>query len=68
MKTIAKGINYIIVGRHEQMVRNKFGTEEIQKQYCELEKQVAMLINDGFLKTGEEVVNYLRRKFIKKYF
>lgn len=68
MQTIAKGINYIIAGRHEHMVRNECGTEEIQKQYCELEKQVAMLVNDGFLKTGEEVVNYLRRKFIKKYF
>lgn len=68
MQTIAKGINYIIVGRHEHMVRNECGTEEIQKEYFELEKQVAMLINDGFLKTGEEVVNYLRRKFIKKYF
>lgn len=68
MQTIAKGINYIIVGRHEHMVRNECGTEEIQKEYFELEKQVAMLINDGFLKTGEEVANYLRRKFIKKYF
>lgn len=68
MQTIAKGINYIIVGRHEHMVRNECGTEEIQKEYFELEKQVAMLINDGFLKTGEEVVIYLRKKFIKKYF
>ncbi len=68
MQIIAKGINYIIVGRHEHMVRNECGTEEIQKEYFELEKQVAMLINDGFLKTGEEVANYLRRKFIKKYF
>lgn len=68
MQTIAKGINCIIVGRHEHMVRNECGTEEIQKEYFELEKQVAMLINDGFLKTGEEVANYLRRKFIKKYF
>lgn len=68
MQTIAKGINFIIVGRHEHMVRNECGTEEIQKEYFELEKQVAMLINDGFLKTGEEVVIYLRKKFIKKYF
>lgn len=68
MQTIAKGINFIIVGRHEHMVRNECGTEEIQKEYFELEKQVAMLINDGFLKTGEEVVVYLRKKFIKKYF
>ena len=68
METIAKGINCIIVGKHEQMIRNEYGTEEKQKEYFELEKQIAMLINDGFLKTGNEVVFYLRRKFQEKYF
>lgn len=66
METIAKGLNWIIVGRHEKMIRNEYGTEEKQKEYFELEKQVAMLINDGFLKTGDEVVNYLRKKYVKK--
>lgn len=68
METIAKGINFIIVGKHEHMIRNEYGTEEKQKEYFLLEKQIAMLINDGFLKTGDEVVNYLRKKFTKKYF
>lgn len=68
METIAKGINCVIVGKHEHMIRNEYGTEEKQKEYFELEKQIAMLVNDGFLKSGEEVVNYLRQKFIKKYF
>ena len=68
MEHIAKGINFIIVGKHQQMIRNEYGTEEKQKEYFELEKQVAMLINDGFLKTGDEVVSYLRKKFTKKYF
>lgn len=68
METIAKGLNWIIVGRHGKMVRNEYGTEEKQKEYFLLEKQVAMLINDGFLKTGDEVVNYLRTKFQKKFF
>lgn len=68
METIAKGLNWIIVGRHEKMIRNEYGTEEKQKEYFELERQLAMLINDGFLKTGKEVVEYLRNKFKKKYF
>lgn len=68
METIAKGINFIIVGKHEHLVRNEYGTEEKQKEYFELEKQIAMLIDDGFLKTGDDVVNYLRKKFTKKYF
>ena len=68
MEHIAKGINFIVVGKHEQMIRNEYGTEEKQKAYFELERQVAMLINDGFLKTGDDVVNYLRKKFTEKYF
>ena len=68
MPVIGKGINYIITGRHEHQLRNEYGTEEKQKEYFELEKQVAMLIDDGFLKTPEAVANYLRAKFQKKYF
>lgn len=66
MQTIAKGINYNVVDKHEHMVRNECGTEEIQKKYFELERQIAMLINDGFLKTGDEVIYYLRNKYMKK--
>jgi len=68
MPILGKGINYIVTGKHEQQLGNEYGTEETQKEYFELEKQVAMLINEGFLKTPEEVANYLRRKFQKKYF
>lgn len=68
MPIIGKGINYIITGKHEHQLRNEYGTEETQKEYFLLERQVAMLIDDGFLKTPEEAANYLREKFQKKYF
>ncbi len=68
MPILGKGINFIVTGRHEHQLRNEYGTEEKQKEYFELEKQVAMLINDGFLKTPDDVANYLRRKFQQKYF
>lgn len=68
MPILGKGINYIVAGRHEHQLRNEYGTEEKQKEYFELEKQVAMLVNEGFLRTPEDVANYLRRKFQKKYF
>ena len=67
MPILGKGINYITT-KHDKQLRNEYGTEEKQKEYFELEKQVAMLINEGFLKTPEDVVNYLRRKFQQKYF
>lgn len=68
MPILGKGINYIVAGHHGQQLRNEYGTEEKQKEYFELEKQVAMLVNEGFLRTPEDVVNYLRRKFQNKYF
>ncbi len=68
MPILGKGINYIVAGHHEHQLRNEYGTEEKQKEYFELEKQVAMLVNEGFLRTPEDVANYLRRKFQKKYF
>jgi hypothetical protein len=68
MPILGKGINYIVAGHHEHQLRNEYGTEEKQKEYFELEKQVAMLVNEGFLKTPEDVANYLRRKFQNKYF
>lgn len=68
MPILGKGINYIVTNKHDKQLRNEYGTEEKQKEYFELEKQVAMLINEDFLKTPEDVVNYLRRKFQQKYF
>lgn len=68
MPILGKGINFIVAGHHEHQLRNEYGTEEKQKEYFELEKQVAMLVNEGFLRTPEDVANYLRRKFQKKYF
>lgn len=68
MPVLGKAINYIVTGKHESRLRNDYGTEEKQKEYFELEKQVAMLISERFLKTPEEVVNYLRKKFMSKYF
>lgn len=68
MPILGKGINYIVAGHHGHQLRNEYGTEEKQKEYFELEKQVAMLVNEGFLKTPEDVANYLRRKFQNKYF
>ena len=68
MPILAKGINFVITGKHEHQLRNEYGTEEKQREYFELERQLAMLVNDGFLRTPEDVANYLRRKFQQKYF
>lgn len=67
MSIIDRGINAVITGRYEHQFYNEYDTEEKQKEYFELKKQVAVLINDGFLKSKEQVILYLRKKYNEKY-
>lgn len=67
MSNISKGINYIVFGEHYTAVRNDKGTEDYQRELFEMERKVSELIRDGFLKTYEETMDYLRRKWREKY-
>lgn len=67
MSHVSKGINYIVFGEHYPLVRNDKGTEGMQRDLFELEHKVAGLINDGFLKNYDDVINYLRKKWREKY-
>ena len=63
MSEVSKGINYVVFGEHRNMIRNDKGTEQDQRKLYEMERKVASLINDGFLKDHGQVMNYLRKKF-----
>lgn len=63
MSEVSKGINYVVFGEHSNMIRNDKGTEQDQRKLYEMERKVASLINDGFLKDHGQVMNYLRKKF-----
>ena len=67
MKHIAKGLNYIIFDAHQHNMRNQYGEESKMHELFEMERLVAMLINDGFLKSKEQVILYLRKKYTEKY-
>lgn len=67
MPQIAKAINWVVFNNHQKEIRNDYGEEQKQKELFEMERQVAMLINDGFLKSREQVVQYLRKKYTEKY-
>ena len=67
MQNIAKGLNYIIFGTHKQELRNEHGEEKKMKELFEFERQVAMLINDGFLKSYEHTMKYLRAKYCERH-
>ncbi len=67
MCKVAKAINYVVFGKHEHEMRNKQGEEEKQYELFNMERQVAMLINDGFLHSYDHVIEYLRKKYVEKY-
>lgn len=67
MPQIARAINWVVFNKHQKEIRNDFGEEQKQRELFEMERQIAMLINDGFLRSKEEVIIYLRRKYTEKY-
>lgn len=67
MSHVAKGINYIIFGNHENEMRNKHGEENLMKKLAEFERMIAKIINDGFIKTYQQLINYLRKEYSNRY-
>lgn len=67
MCKMAKAINYVVFGEHEHELRNKHGDETKQYELLDMERQVARLINDGFIRTYDEAIIYLRKKYVEKY-
>jgi hypothetical protein len=66
IQVIAKAVNYIAFNEHETAIRNRKGENEM-KELVEIEKQVANLINDGFIKSFDELHKYLQFKWRQKY-
>lgn len=66
MKEVATGINFCVYGNHERNIRNKKAEESLMIELVETQKKVTMLINEGFLLSYDEVMNYLRRSWKSK--
>ena len=67
MQQTAEGLNWGIFNNHKSAIRNEHGTEDNQRKLFELERLIATLIEDGFLKSHDEVMNYLRKQWQKVY-
>ena len=67
MSNISKGINYVVFGDHYSLIRNDKGDEGMQRELFAMERKVADLINDGFIKSYDNAMNYLRMKWKEKY-
>lgn len=68
MQKVGEAINWVVFNNHEKMIRNKNGEESALRELYELERKVASNINDGFIRSFESLINYLRRKYSEKYY
>lgn len=66
MQKVGEALNWVIFNAHEKMMRNKVGEENKMRELFELERKVAELINEGFIKTYEQLLSYLRKKYTEK--
>ena len=67
MSNLSKAINHVVFGSHETMMRNKVGEESKQQELFALEAKLSDLIEDGFITSYDNLMNYLRRKWCEKY-
>lgn len=66
MQKVAEALNWIVFGSHESQMRNKRGEEDLQKELLDMEKKVATLIDEGFITSYEQLIDYLRRQWKEK--
>lgn len=67
MSNLSKALNHVVFGSHETMMRNKVGEESKQQELFALEAKLSDLIEDGFITSYNNLMNYLRRKWCEKY-
>lgn len=65
MRKVGEALNWIVFNAHEKMLRNKYGDESKMRSLFQLERKVADLINDGFIRRYDDLLNYLRKQYNK---
>jgi hypothetical protein len=63
---VAEAINYVVMNKHEQMIRNT-ANESQMKKYVEIEKEISLVVKRGFIKSISELIEYLRIEYRKIY-
>lgn len=66
MKKVGEALNWIIFNKHEKALRNKHGDERQMRALFELEREVAMLINKGFIKDYKGLICFLRDEYKRR--
>lgn len=64
---VGEALNWIVFNEHERNIRNQYGEEKKQRELYELERKVADLINEGFIKNYDQMITYLKNVYRHKY-
>lgn len=64
--TIAKGLNYIVFGKHDENLR-QLATPQQLKELADLQSKLAFAVDMGYIRTQDELVNEMRRIWSLKY-
>lgn len=67
MQKVGEALNTIQFNEHERNIRNQYGEEKKQRELYELERKVADLINEGFIKSYDQMITYLKNVYRHKY-
>lgn len=64
---LAKSLNIIVYGKHENQMRNKVGDASKIKELYELQHQIAQWINLGMVNSYEQLKAVLTKLYYQKY-
>lgn len=64
---IARAINIIVYGSHEKQMRNKHAEEKSMRELVKMQIKVTELIKEGFIKSYDSLLDYLRKTWTEKY-
>lgn len=67
MATVARGINYVLWNAHSGGERNRHATDGEMRRLHEYERHLAATIDDGFLRSEDELLGHLRRQWRRKW-
>ena len=67
ISALAKSLNIIVYGKHENQMRNKVGDASKIKELYELQLQIAQFINLGLVKSYEQLRDVLTKMYYQKY-
>lgn len=64
---IAKMINYVIYNQHQRQIRNTQADEKLMDDLNKLQSEVGRLIELGFLSSIQDVQQFLRKEYVKRW-